>query len=74
LQDGDAIKAIKVVRKKEGLDLMRAKKRVDAAIAEDPRLRERLDGDRKEQRKRWIGWILLFDALVIAAVAYWFFR
>jgi ribosomal protein L7/L12 len=74
LQDGDAITAIKLLREKEGVSLIEAKRRIDAAIAADTRLQERLAGARVEQRKRWIGWVLLFDALVIAAVAYWFFR
>ncbi len=73
LQDGDIIQAIKVVREKEGLDLMRAKLRVDEAIASDPRLQERTARARSDQRKRWIGWVLLFDAIVIGAVVYWFF-
>jgi ribosomal protein L7/L12 len=73
LQDGDVITAIKLVREKEGLDLLQAKLRIDEAIAADPRLQERTASARREQRKRWIGWVLLFDALVIGAVVYWFF-
>jgi ribosomal protein L7/L12 len=73
LRDGRAIDAIKVLRETEGLDLAQAKSRVDAYLAADPALKKRLDERQREFRKRLIGWVLVVDAVILAAIAAWWF-
>jgi ribosomal protein L7/L12 len=73
LREGRAIDAIKVLRETEGLDLAQAKARVDAHLAANPALKKRLDERQREFRKRLIGWVLVVDAVILAAVAAWWF-
>jgi ribosomal protein L7/L12 len=74
LQEGRLIDAIKIVREAKGIGLAEAKARIDAAVAADPALSERVAQQRKKQRTRWIVWVLIFDAVVIAAAIIWWFR
>jgi ribosomal protein L7/L12 len=73
LREGRAIDAIKILRETEGVDLAKAKARVDAYLAANPALKKRLDERQREFRKRLIGWVLVVDAVIVAAVAAWWF-
>ncbi len=73
LREGRLVDAIKVVREVESLDLAGAKARIDAYLASDPALKKRLDERQREFRRRLIGWVLAVDAIVLAAVAAWWF-
>jgi ribosomal protein L7/L12 len=73
LREGRAIDAIKVLRETEGVDLAQAKARVDTYLAANPAVKKRLDEHQREFRKRLIGWVLVVDAVILAAVAAWWF-
>jgi ribosomal protein L7/L12 len=74
LQEGRLIDAIKILREKENIGLADAKARIDAAVAADPGLSEKVAQQRKKQRAGWIVWVLIFDAVVIAAAIIWWLR
>jgi hypothetical protein len=74
LQEGRLIDAIKILREAEGIGLADAKARIDAAIAADPALHERVAQQRKKRRMGLIVWVLIFDAIVIAAAIIWWLR
>ena len=73
LREGRTIDAIKAVREVEGLDLKGAQVRVEAYLAADPALQKRLAERQRELRKRLIGWVLVVDAVILAALAAWWF-
>jgi ribosomal protein L7/L12 len=73
LQEGRWLEAIKQVRDAEGLDLAAAKARVEAYVAADPALQERLRQLKVERGKKLRVWIVAIDAVLIAAGAYWLF-
>ena len=73
LREGRAIDAIKAVREVEGLDLRQAQARVAAYLDSEPALQKRLDERHREFRKRLIGWVLVVDAVILAALAAWWF-
>jgi N-formylglutamate amidohydrolase len=73
LREARTLDALKALREVEGLDLAAAKARLDAYLAANPALKKRLDERQREFRKRLIGWVLVVDAIVIAAVAAWWF-
>lgn len=73
LREGRANDAIEALREAEGLDPKAAQARVHAYLAADPALRKRLDERQREFRKRLIGWVLVVDAVILAAVAAWWF-
>ncbi len=73
LQEGRLIEAIKQVRSTEGLDLATAKARVEAYVAADPALQERVRQLKVDRTKKLRVWIVVIDALLIAAGAYWLF-
>jgi ribosomal protein L7/L12 len=72
INDGNVIEAIKLVRSAEGLDLMQAKARVDRYLDGNPALKEKIDEVRREARNRLIRNVLLFDAVIVAALIWWF--
>lgn len=75
LRAGRTVEAIRLVRESDGGDLARAKARVDAYVAADPALAKRIGERQKEFRKQLIGWMLVIDAIVLAAgLAWWFSR
>lgn len=73
LREGRAIDAIKAVRELERLDLRQAQARVEAFLAAEPALKKRLDDRQREFRRRLIGWVLVVDAVILAALAAWWF-
>lgn len=74
LQESRIIEAIKRVREAEGVDLKAAKDRVDAALQADPALKAIVEELAKARRTSLIQWVILIDVLLIAGVAYWFFK
>lgn len=74
LDEGRLIEAIKIVRESERLDLTAAKARVDACVAADPRLQERMQQAQRDRRRALIKWALMVDAVLLAGILYWFFR
>jgi hypothetical protein len=73
LREGRTLDAIAVLREEEGLDLAQAKARVDAHLAGNPALKKRLEERQREFRRRLIGWVLVVDAIILAAIAAWWF-
>lgn len=73
INDGNVIEAIKRVRSAEGLDLVQAKARVDRYLEGNPALKEKIDEVRRESRKKLIKNVLLFDAVLVAVLIWWFF-
>jgi hypothetical protein len=72
VNDGNYLDAIRQLREAEGLDLVRAKARIDRYVEGNPALREKIDEVRKEGRRRLIQKVLIFDAIVVAALIWWF--
>jgi ribosomal protein L7/L12 len=73
INDGKVIDAIKLVRSAEGLDLVQAKARVDRYIEDNPALKDKIDEMRRELRNKLIRNVLLFDAVLVAVLIWWFF-
>jgi ribosomal protein L7/L12 len=73
INDGKVIDAIKLVRSAEGLDLVQAKARVDRYIEDNPTLKDKIDELRRESRNKLIRNVLLFDAVLVAVLIWWFF-
>jgi ribosomal protein L7/L12 len=61
--DGDLLEAIRLLRERQGLDLARAKARVDAYVAANPALKEAI-AERQRERLR----ALVDRAALIAVV------
>jgi ribosomal protein L7/L12 len=73
IADGKVVEAIKLVREAEGLDLMRAKARIDRYLDKNPAVREKIEEVRKESRRSLVKKVLLFDAVIVIALIWWFF-
>jgi ribosomal protein L7/L12 len=73
INDGKVIDAIKLARSAEGLDLVQAKARVDRYIEDNPTLKDKIDELRRESRNKLIRNVLLFDAVLVAVLIWWFF-
>jgi len=73
LTSGRSIDAIKAVRQAEGLGLLEAKLRIEAAVRGNPALKAQYEASRADMKRRLIRWVLVIDVLIIAAVAWWFF-
>ena len=74
LNRGRVIEAIKLVRDSEpGLGLAAAKARVDAYVARDPMLKSQVEQQVKASRSRLVRWVIIFDVLLFAALAWYFF-
>ncbi|HZF16421.1 MAG TPA: hypothetical protein VE046_10800 [Steroidobacteraceae bacterium] len=74
LAEGRFIEAIKILRQSERLDLTQAKQRLDAYLAANPELKERVQRKSREMRGKILKWVLLLDGIIILLVLYWFFR
>lgn len=72
ISDGNLLEAMKRLRELEGLDLVRAKARIDRYLEGNPAVRERLDEARKESRRALVKKVLLFDAVIVVALIWWF--
>jgi hypothetical protein len=73
LTEGRKIEAIKSVRLSHGLGLKEAKDWIDAHIAQDPLLRVQLEAQRLESRRKGLRLFLIVDAIVVAALVWYFF-
>jgi hypothetical protein len=73
LSAGRMIEAIKILRTTEQLDLTQAKQRLDAYLAQNPDLRDRVQRMSREQRAKVIKWVLVLDGIIVLALVYWFF-
>lgn len=71
LQQGRKIEAIKLVREAEGLGLKEAKDRVEAYVAGDPMLRERLAAEASGGLR---GCLIAVALLAVGAVAFFLLR
>jgi hypothetical protein len=72
VKDGNYLEAIRQIRDAEGLDLVRAKARFDLYLEGNPALRETIDEVRRGSRRRLIRKVLIFDAIVVVALIWWF--
>jgi hypothetical protein len=72
LGEGRIPDAVKSVRATHNLGLREAKDWVDAHIASEPLLRARLETQRKGARRKLFGVILVLDAVVAAALIWYF--
>jgi ribosomal protein L7/L12 len=74
LNRGQVIEAIKLVRESEpGLGLAGAKAKVDAYVARDPMLKAQVEQQVKASRSRLVRWVIIFDILLFAGLAWYFF-
>jgi len=73
LASGRLIEAIKILRTTEQLDLVQAKQRLDAYLAQNPDLRARVERTSREMRGKVIKWVLVLDGIIVLVVLYWFF-
>jgi hypothetical protein len=72
LGEGRILDAVKSVRASHNLGLREARDWVDAFIASEPLLRAQLEARRKVVRRRLFFVILAFDAVVAAALIWYF--
>jgi hypothetical protein len=72
LGEGRILDAVKSVRASHNLGLREAKDWVDAYIASEPLLRARLEMQRKAARRKLFCAILVLDAVVAAALIWYF--
>lgn len=72
LAEGRIIDAVKSVRASHNLGLREAKEWVDAFLASEPLLRAQLEARRKEARRKLFYVFLVFDAVVAAALIWYF--
>jgi hypothetical protein len=73
LGEGRIIEAVRSVRASHNMAVRDAKDWVDAHIASEPLLRVQLETRRKAVRRKWFAVLLGFDALVAAALIWYFF-
>ena len=73
LGEGRIIDAVKSVRVSHNMGLKEAKDWVDAHIASEPLLRVQLETRRKTMRRKLFTVMLVFDAVVAAALIWYFF-
>jgi hypothetical protein len=73
LTEGRKIEAIKVLRDSHDIGLKEAKAWVDWHIDQDPILKVQLETQQRATRRKIFLWFLLIDALVAAALIYYFF-
>jgi hypothetical protein len=73
LSAGRMIEAIRILRTTEKIDLTQAKQRLDAYLAQNPDLRDRVQRMSREQRGKVIKWVLILDGIIVLVLAYWFF-
>lgn len=71
LQQGRKIEAIKLVREVEGLGLKEAKDRVEAYVAGDPILKERLAAESSSGRR---GCLIAVAVLVLGVIIFFLLR
>lgn len=70
---GRFVEAIRQVRAAEGLGLAEAKERVEAHVRRNPGLRAELEARQARTKRALIRWVLVIDAILVAAVLWWLF-
>lgn len=71
---GRLLEAIRITRESEtGLGLKEARERVEAYVAQDPMLKERVQQQQADTRRRIVRWVIVFDVLLVAFLLWWFF-
>jgi ribosomal protein L7/L12 len=70
---GSKVEAIRETRAATGLGLREAKDLVERYIAANPVLKDQYEQQNAANRRRRIRWMLVIDALIAAAVLWWFF-
>lgn len=70
---GSKVEAIKEVRAATGLGLLEAKQLVENYIAANPVLKDQFEQQNAVNRRRLIRWMLVIDAVIVAAVLWWLF-
>ncbi|MBC8025181.1 MAG: hypothetical protein H7Y89_04265 [Steroidobacteraceae bacterium] len=73
LTEGNTIEAIKSLRLSHGLGLKEAKDWVEAHIAQNPILRVQLEAQRRESRRKGLLAFFFVDAVLVAAIVWYFF-
>ena len=73
LDEGKVIDAVKTLRASYGLDLKDAKDWIDWHIGQNPALHEELATRQRGIRRKFFLGFLLIDAVIVAAIIYWFF-
>jgi hypothetical protein len=73
LGEGRIMDAVKSVRVSHNMGTREAKDWVDAYIASEPLLRVQLETGRKAARRKMFALMLVFDAVVAAALIWYFF-
>ena len=73
LGEGRIIDAVKSVRASHNLGLREAKDWIDSYIGSEPLLRAQLETRRKASRRKVFLVVLVFDAVVAAALIWYFF-
>lgn len=73
LGEGRIIDAVKSVRASHNLGLREAKEWIDAHIASEPLLRAQLEARQKTTRRKLFSAFLVLDAVVAAALIWYFF-
>lgn len=73
LGEGRIIDAVKSVRASHNLGLREAKEWIDAHIASEPLLRAQLEARQKAARRKLFYAFLVLDAVVAAALIWYFF-
>lgn len=70
VNDGNLLEAIRLLREREGLDLARAKARIEAYVAANPALKEAI-AERQRERLKEVANRAALIFLVAAAVSVW---
>lgn len=70
INDGNLVEATRLLRERDGIDVARAKARVDAYVAANPALKEAIAEKQREHLKELANRAALVG-LVLAAVAVW---
>jgi ribosomal protein L7/L12 len=74
VSDGNLLEAIRLLREREGLDLARAKARVEAYVAVNPALKEAIAEKQREHLKEVANRAALIGLVAAAAAVWWFTR
>ncbi|HSQ69228.1 MAG TPA: hypothetical protein VLM41_04025 [Steroidobacteraceae bacterium] len=70
LNAGRKIEAIRIVRKRQGIDLKAAQELVDGYVAVHPEIRAELERRRALGKRKWFLWLVFPGLLALFAVQY----
>jgi hypothetical protein len=72
LNEGRLVDAVKSLRESNGVSLKDAKDWIDTHLESNPLLRAQLQARQSEKRRKFFYAFFIVDALVVAAIIYWF--